>query len=149
MTGRGQRQTGHSHEGSTADRRSPSVRRRERASRQRIRRVHVRLSEQEFAAIARAATSLGRTPAGFTAEAALAASGGASQPRFDPMRDVVLELMAARAQLRRYGNNVNQAARVLNAGGRPPDWLQVAIGATHRAVERIDRAIADLTAHHH
>ena len=55
-----------------------------------------------------------------------------------------MELMAARAQLRRYGNNLNQAARILNAGGDPPAWLQTAIAMTGRVVHNIDRAVQDL-----
>ena len=38
--------------------------------------------------------------------------------------------MAIRAQLRRYGNNLNQAARILHAGGDPPEWLSGAITLT-------------------
>jgi hypothetical protein len=109
-----------------------------------MRRVHVRLSEQEFTAIAHAARSLGRTPAGFAADAALAAARDEPLPRPDSTRDALLELMAARAQLRRYGNNVNQAARVLNAGGDPPEWLQAAVAIANRVVEQIDKAVAGL-----
>ncbi len=46
--------------------------------------------------------------------------------------------MTTRAQLRRYGNNLNQAARILNAGGDPPEWLKNAIALTDRVVQRID-----------
>lgn len=55
-----------------------------------------------------------------------------------------MELMQARAQLRRYGNNINHAARVLNAGGQPPEWLAQAIALTNRVVENIDRAVQGL-----
>ena len=57
---------------------------------------------------------------------------------------MVRELIATRAQLRRYGNNLNQAARILNAGGDPPEWLQSAIALTDRVVQNIDQAIQDL-----
>jgi hypothetical protein len=59
-------------------------------------------------------------------------------------RDVVIELMAARAQLRRYGNNLNQAARALNAGGDPPEWLKSAIALTDRVVHSIDKAVQEV-----
>jgi hypothetical protein len=59
-------------------------------------------------------------------------------------RRVVLELLASRAQLRRYGNNLNQAARILNAGGDPPEWLQNAIALTDRVVHSIDRAVEEV-----
>jgi hypothetical protein len=56
--------------------------------------------------------------------------------------------MQARAQLRRYGNNTNQAARILNAGGDAPEWLGHAIHLANRVVTQIDRAVSDLTAQH-
>ncbi|MGB9372967.1 MAG: plasmid mobilization relaxosome protein MobC [Jiangellales bacterium] len=52
--------------------------------------------------------------------------------------------MTTRAQLRRYGNNLNQAARILNAGGDPPEWLRNAITLTDQVVQRIDRATQNL-----
>jgi hypothetical protein len=52
--------------------------------------------------------------------------------------------MAARAQLRRYGNNLNQAARILNAGAEPPPWVLAAITTTNHVVDRIDAAVRDL-----
>jgi hypothetical protein len=104
----------------------------------------MRLSEQEFAAVDHAARSLGRTPAGFAAESALAAARGEPLPRPDTTREALLELMAARAQLRRYGNNVNQAVRALNAGAEPPEWLEYAVGLTDRVVSTIDGAVKDL-----
>ena len=52
--------------------------------------------------------------------------------------------MQARAQLRRYGNNINQAARVLNAGGQPPEWLTHAVALTNGVVEHIDEAVQGL-----
>ena len=55
------------------------------------------------------------------------------------------ELMAARAQLRRYGNNVNQIARILNAGGEPPESVSSALELTDRTVARIDSAVTDLS----
>lgn len=144
MTERGHRRAGSGREGSAADRWPATAQRRPRASQHRIRRVHVRLSEQEFTAIAHAARSLGRTPAGFAAEAALAAACDEPLPRPDLAREALLELMAARAQLRRYGNNLNQAARILNAGGAPPEWLRNAIALTDRVVHSVDRAVQDL-----
>ena len=145
MTGRGQQQGEGGHEGPVAEHRATSARRRPRASRHRIRRVHVRLSEPEFAALAHAAKSLGRTPAGFAAEAALAAARDEPIPQPNSTRQALLELMAARAQLRRYGNNVNQAVRALNATGEAPEWITNAVKLTNHVVDRIDAAVTDLS----
>ena len=106
----------------------------------RVHQIYVRCSHAEYDAIRAAAISAGLTPGRYAAEAALAAARASSLPTTD-RRDVVIELMAARAQLRRYGNNLNQAARILNAGGDPPEWLKNAIALTDRAVQRVDRAV--------
>jgi hypothetical protein len=53
--------------------------------------------------------------------------------------------MSARAQLRRYGNNLNQIARVLNAGGDAPEWLPHTVQLTNTVVARIDTTVEDLT----
>jgi ABC-type transporter Mla subunit MlaD len=54
------------------------------------------------------------------------------------------ELLDARAQVRRFGNNVNQAVRVLNATGEPPEALARAVDVTARAVADLDRVAAEL-----
>jgi hypothetical protein len=50
--------------------------------------------------------------------------------------------MAARGQVRRFGSNVNQAARALNALGETPEWLDRAVAVTELAVIRLDEAAA-------
>lgn len=45
-----------------------------------------------------------------------------------------------------YGNNINQAARVLNAGGQLPEWLAHAVALTNRVVGDIDEAVQALLA---
>ena len=47
--------------------------------------------------------------------------------------------------MRRDGNDLKQIARVLNAGGEPPEWLAHAIEPTNGVVDRIDMTVADLT----
>ena len=112
----------------------------------RARQVKLRLSEREFADLADAGRRAGLTPSGFAADAALAAAR-AEPPRVDePWRRALAEVMAARTQVRRFGTNVNQAVRVLNATGDPPDWLDVAVARTTRAVESLDAAAAGLAA---
>ena len=119
------------------DRGTAAPRRRARVvgERQRARRLSVRVSAGEHAEVA-AAALVGLTPAGFTAAAAPAAARGASAPQASPVRAALGELMAARRQLRGYATNVNQAARVLNAGGAAPEWLDSAVETSDRAVAR-------------
>jgi uncharacterized protein (DUF1778 family) len=107
-------------------------------------RVNVCLSDSEYRTVADAAHAAGLTPTGFVAEAVIAAAHGDASPSADGRRRIVLELMQARAQLRRYGNNINQAARILNAGGQPPEWLAHAVALANRVVGDIDGAVQDL-----
>jgi len=48
--------------------------------------------------------------------------------------------MAARAQVRRFGGNVNQAVAALNSTGETPQWLAQAVELTSRAVRQVDAA---------
>jgi uncharacterized protein (DUF1778 family) len=105
-------------------------------------RVNVRLSPAEYADVLAAARASGLTPSGFAAEAIVAASRHETLTRGD--HELIRELMSARSQLRRYGNNVNQAARVLNASGEPPEWLERAIALSNQTVENIDRTVQGL-----
>jgi len=50
------------------------------------------------------------------------------------------ELMEARLQVRRVGVNINQAARILNATGEPPIWLERVASSADEAVTRLDEA---------
>jgi len=72
--------------------------------------------------------------------AALAVAGGSAGPAPSESREALGELMAARAAVRRFGVNVNQAVTALNATGEAPDWLGQAVEATARAVARVDGA---------
>src|SRR3954453_438230 len=113
--------------------------------------ILLRYTETEFAAIAAAARDAGLTPSGYTAEAALATATRTQPPRTAPWRAALLELMDARAQVRRIGANVNQAARALNATGEPPAWLEHVMTMTARAVLRLDdaaTAVAEVAGHH-
>jgi hypothetical protein len=110
----------------------------------RSRQVKLRYSEDEFAALQAAARRSGLTPSGFAAEAAIAAARGEEPPAGEPWREALAEVMAARAQVRRFGTNVNQAVRALNATGEPPDWLDHAVTIASRAVERLDDAATQL-----
>jgi hypothetical protein len=102
--------------------------------------LKLRLSDEEFADVETAASQAGLTPSGYAAEAALAAARGGRPPVPDPWRQALAEVMDARTQVRRFGVNVNQAVRVLNATGEAPEWFGRAVALTDRAVERLDEA---------
>jgi hypothetical protein len=106
----------------------------------------LRYDDAEYDVVAFAASRAGMTPTGYAAHVALIAARDASASVHDASQEVLLELMACRAQLRRYGNNLNQAARILNAGGDPPAWLQQAIQLANTVVHRID-STASTVAH--
>jgi ABC-type transporter Mla subunit MlaD len=110
----------------------------------RRRRPFLRLAEDEYADIVSAARSAGLTPTGYAAEAALATARGGAAPLQEPWREVLAELMAARAQVRRFGNNVNQAVRHLNSTGEAPEALARALEATTAVVQQLDRVAAQV-----
>ncbi|WP_369054844.1 plasmid mobilization protein [Kineococcus terrestris] len=112
----------------------------------RNRQVKLRCSEEEFTALAAAARLAGLTVSGYAAEAAIAAARGAQAPSTAPLRTALVEVMAARSQVRRFAVNVNQAVTALNATGRPPEWLAGAVTLTTRAVARLDEVAAQLAA---
>ena len=73
---------------------------------------------------------------------ALAAARGTAPPAPSASREALVELMAARAQVRRFGGNVNQAVAALNSTGEAPQWLALAqaVELTTWAVARVDAA---------
>lgn len=107
----------------------------------RDRRVLLRLSGEEHAALVEAAGRVGLTAAGFAAEVALsAARGEAAPPAHGEMRGLLVELVAGRTQVRRYGLNVNRAVAQLAATGAAPGWLERAAAGADRGVARLDEA---------
>lgn len=90
--------------------------------------------------MAAAAVRAGLTPTGYIAASALAAAAGTAPPVGSLTRDALSELMAARTQVKRFATNVNQAAKAVNSGAEPPEWLTRAVELTSRAVERVDEA---------
>jgi hypothetical protein len=111
----------------------------------RSRSILLRCSDDEYQALKAAAARSGLTPSGFAAEAAIAAATGSEPPRADSWREALTEVMAARAQVRRYGNNINQAVRVLHVSGEAPEWLRSAVRTTDAAVDQLDDAARRLT----
>jgi hypothetical protein len=112
----------------------------------RTRRISVTYTEAEFTAVAAAASMSGLTVSGYAAEAALGAARGVSAPSLFPARAALLEVMAARTQVRRFGVNVNQAVRALNSTGQVPDWLMNATSVTVRVIEHLDLRAEELAA---
>nr|WP_218566463.1 DUF1778 domain-containing protein [Vallicoccus soli] len=99
-----------------------------------------RFSNDEYALLAEAARAAGLTLTGYVAEAALAAARGVHAPSTLPLREALVELMAARTQVRKFGTNVNQAVRELNSLGQAPEWLPQAVRLTSQAVSRLEAA---------
>jgi len=104
------------------------------------RRIRLRLADEELAAIELAAGRAGLTPTGYVGAVAIAAAGGTAPPVPSQSRHALLELVAARAAVRRFGGNVNQAVTALNVTGEAPEWLGQAVQLTARAVARVDAA---------
>jgi Protein of unknown function (DUF1778) len=124
-----------------AGREGPSNRNyRIRVGRPRLHRVNLRLQQDEYEALEEAARGAGLTLTGYAAAAAMAAALRREAPTQLPLRRALLEIIAARGQVRRFGVNVNQAVRVLNSVGEPPPWLPEAVELTTRAVARLDDA---------
>jgi hypothetical protein len=124
-------------------------RRRRRGSAPAARKVEIRLSEGEHAAIAAAsARGPGRalSIARFVTEAALSAAGAtppAPKVGRTPSRLALAELMDAVTAVNRTGNNLNQLARERNATGLRPvgSWEveQRALAALQRLADVAER----------
>lgn len=102
--------------------------------------ILLRCTDEEYADLTAAAARSGLTPSGYAAEAAVAAARDNAPPASEPWREALNEVMQARAQVRRFGTNVNQAVRALNATGEPPEWLARAVTFTTSAVQQLDQA---------
>jgi hypothetical protein len=125
----------------------------ETAARYRVRRasarpraVKVLYGEDELATVALAAARAGLRPSSYVAAAALAAAQGTPAPASSSeSRELLTELMQARAAVRQYGTNLNQVAAALNSGASEvPIWLAAAVAGADRATARIDEAAAQL-----
>lgn len=115
--------------------------------------MKVLYGDDEWALVVRAAQMLGLRPSSYVASAALSAAqlavdppqaGGPGRRRWAAApaadRQLLLELVQARAAVNRYGVNVNQAVAALHSVGHAPVWLEQAVVGARRAVERVDAA---------
>lgn len=115
--------------------------------------MKVLYGDDEWDLVVRAAQMLGLRRSSYVASAALAAAQlavhppqpdgtgrrrWAAAPAAD--RELLLELMRARAAVNRYGVNVNQAVAALHSTGQAPLWIEQAVAGARRAVERVDEA---------
>ncbi|OEV13149.1 plasmid mobilization protein [Streptomyces nanshensis] len=98
-------------------------------------RVHLRFSPQEMEDIRRAAAASRMTPAGYVAEAGLAAARSENpEAAVADYRRTVKELMESNRQAAALGNNLNQLTYHLNRSGGPlPEQAVV-----HRLSKRVD-----------
>ncbi|WP_330457419.1 MobC family plasmid mobilization relaxosome protein [Streptomyces sp. NBC_00820] len=121
-------------------------RRRTRNPKQRTHKTTTRLSDTEKTEITAAAQQRAVTVARFLAFAGLAAARGSTTLHTNEQFDAAIdELAALRTALSRIGNNINQIAYVLNAGGQPrPGELGHALGVLTRLLGRVDDAANDL-----
>ncbi len=122
-------------------------RRRHRDAEQRAHRIVVRFNLAEREEITAAASQREQTVARFVATSTLLTARGQSsdhdpQDRLDRAVD---ELAAARAQLARVGNNLNQLVFGLNAAGYvQPAELAPTLGAVRIAIAAVDTAATQL-----
>ncbi|MDG4833053.1 hypothetical protein O7627_27650 [Solwaraspora sp. WMMD1047] len=114
-------------------------------------RINLRLDHDEHQSVVQAAARAGRTPAGFSADAALAAARGTTAPGAPiagitrtELAELQRELFAARTALVRIGTNLNQAVATLNATGEAPVWLGHAVTRCDRTRAHLDTLIADI-----
>ena len=98
------------------------------------------LTEEEFAEVRRAADR-GRAGAGCVRRRGDAGRGAGRQARAgSPLREALVELMAAAGLVRRVGTNLNQAVARLNATGQRGEDLLPAAQFCARVIRRLDEA---------
>ncbi|MFD8415454.1 plasmid mobilization relaxosome protein MobC [Streptomyces sp. NPDC059650] len=98
-------------------------------------------NDDELSIVREAANRDNQAVAAWVGSAALSVAAEKVVPVSADSRDVVAELIRARQQAARIGNNVNQMARTLNAGGTVTGaQLDALSAAAERAIRRLDEA---------
>lgn len=116
-------------------------RRRERPEQPRSKSVRLTYNDAELAIVREAAGRAGMAVSSWIARTALDAACGVVLPMAAEARVALEELIQARGQLRRVGNNLNQIALVLNSRGNVPAVeLDVVLRAVAQAVGQVDVA---------
>jgi hypothetical protein len=121
-----------------------TLRRRARQPEVRPRVVQFSLTNEGFQQVSRAAERSGLARGAFAAEATLAVARGA-ELRMSPLREALVELMAA-GLVRRAGTNLNQAVAKLNATGQRNEDLLPAVRFYMRVIRRLDETAEQLPA---
>jgi hypothetical protein len=119
-------------------------RRRTRQGTSRPKVVQFSLTEEEFDEVSAAAARSGLARGAFAADAALAAARGTPASAGVPVREAVVELMAAAGLVRRIGTNLNQAVARLNSTGQRGEDLVPAAQFCARVTRRLDEAAEQL-----
>ncbi|MFI9269401.1 MobC family plasmid mobilization relaxosome protein [Kitasatospora sp. NPDC052896] len=123
----------------------PGIRHRQYLKTRRRNRCHPVFSDQEWAAVEAAAAASSLKPGGYAAAVTLAAALSENpEAAVADIRRLLEELMEADRQVAAIGNNVNQIAFHLNAGGSPPEYLQLAMARVVQALDGIDAASASI-----
>ncbi|MFH8410394.1 plasmid mobilization relaxosome protein MobC [Streptomyces sp. NPDC018019] len=118
------------------------MRRREReAGGRRTNRFLVSYSDAELSIVKEAADRDNQALASWVGSAALDVAAEKVVPVSTDARDVVAELIEARRQAARIGNNMNQVAKALNADGTvTAAQLAAVLDGVRKAIGRIDEA---------
>ncbi|WP_443054288.1 MobC family plasmid mobilization relaxosome protein [Streptomyces sp. IBSBF 2435] len=107
--------------------------------------VSVRLSTTERTRVKAAADHTGASLAKFMAQASLAAAHDINRVAANllDLRGTIRELIGARTDLARIGNNINQIARAINSGGGPIG-AEAALADVRRVAGRLETAAQTL-----
>ena len=106
--------------------------------------VQFSLTEEEFEEVSAAAARSGLARGAFAADVTLAAARGMQSKAGSPVREALVELMAAAGLVRRVGTNLNQAVARLNATGQRGDDLLPAAQFCARVIRRLEEAAEQL-----
>jgi hypothetical protein len=98
------------------------------------------LTEEELADLDEAAGRAGLARGAFAAEVTMAAARGVQAKAGSPLREALVELIAAAGLVRRIGTNLNQAVARLNVTGQRGEDLLPAIQMCVRVIRRLDEA---------
>src|SRR5262249_15482806 len=98
------------------------------------------LTEGELAQLDEATAQAGLARRGFAAEVTMAAARGRQASISAPLREALVELMAAAGLVRRVGTDLIQAVARLNATGQRGDDMLSAAQFCVRVIRRLDEA---------